>query len=231
MSSRPNGVRSGWRNLWKLNIPYKVKVFAWKLGNNGLAVKKNKMSRNIVADDICDVCGQVPEDGHHAAIGCRHATTLRNAMREHWCLSPEADLHYSGPEWFLSLLGRLDEATAASLVLILWRAWAARNDITHSTRGPGIGKSVSFLLRLEDSLLNVRQDRETDKKGKGALVPELRRPTTQPSRARNCWSPPEPGRCKINVDGSCSTSGGEAGRKGYSLSLEVDPWSGGRRGN
>ena len=44
-----------------------MKVFAWKLGNNGLAVK-NKKSRNIVADDICDVCGQVPEDCHHAVI-------------------------------------------------------------------------------------------------------------------------------------------------------------------
>ena len=50
-----------------MNIPHKVKVFAWKLGNNGLAVK-NKKSRNIVADDICDVCGQVPEDCHHAII-------------------------------------------------------------------------------------------------------------------------------------------------------------------
>jgi len=44
----------------------------------------------------------------------------------------------------------------------------------------------------------------TDKKGKGALVPEQ-------SRATACWSPPEPGWCKINVDGACSTSGGEAG--------------------
>ena len=71
-------------------------------------------------------------------------------MREHRSLSPEADLHYSGPEWLLTLLGRLDEATAASLPLILWQAWAARNDITHSTRGLGIGKSVGFLLRLGD---------------------------------------------------------------------------------
>jgi hypothetical protein len=38
-SSNTNGERMVWKKLWALQLPPKVKVFAWKLAHNGLATQ------------------------------------------------------------------------------------------------------------------------------------------------------------------------------------------------
>jgi hypothetical protein len=40
-SSRCHGTRTLWNNVWKLPVPQKVWIFAWRLSNNGLATLRS----------------------------------------------------------------------------------------------------------------------------------------------------------------------------------------------
>jgi len=44
-SANPDGARPVWKKLWKLPVPHKVRIFAWKLIQGGLATKCNKAEK------------------------------------------------------------------------------------------------------------------------------------------------------------------------------------------
>jgi hypothetical protein len=67
-------------------------------------------------------------------------------MREKWSLPPEDELLFAGCDWLLRLIGKRNVEDAGRLVLILWRAWFVRNELTHSARKLSIVQSVGFLL-------------------------------------------------------------------------------------
>lgn len=75
-----------------------------------LATGKNKWKQKLENESTCSIiCGLTEDDGHHAAVGCTKARALREALRKVWSL-PEEDLFkYSGPDWLLLLLDRVNE--------------------------------------------------------------------------------------------------------------------------
>ena len=62
-----------WRCIWQLNLPYKLRHFAWKAGRNILATKDNLKQRKIVGDDECVLCGLPVETTCHLLWFCKHA--------------------------------------------------------------------------------------------------------------------------------------------------------------
>ena len=90
-SSTPPDGRKVWKDLWYIKVPEKVKVFAWKVANNGIPTQANKCYRHLVQYETCELCGHVREDCFHACVRCPHAVALRQAMREHWVLPVEDD--------------------------------------------------------------------------------------------------------------------------------------------
>ena len=50
-----------WKLVWGLWIPNKVKNFIWRLCRDAIPVKKNLKKRQILQDESCDHCHQVPE--------------------------------------------------------------------------------------------------------------------------------------------------------------------------
>jgi hypothetical protein len=145
-STAPSGDRVVWRRLWKLPTLPKVRVFLWKLINNGLPTNANRCYHHIVDDGACEMCRHWQEDCFHAVVDCPHARALRLAMRERWCLPPEEKLRNVGPEWFLVLLDLYKPNVMASLDLVLWRAWSVRNKVTRAGERLSIDDSVAFLL-------------------------------------------------------------------------------------
>jgi hypothetical protein len=98
--------RKVWKALWSIQVPEKVKVFTWKVINNGIPTQANKCYRHIAPQATCEMCGHWREDCFHAYVQCPHAVDLRQAMREHWVLLAEEDLKFTGPEWLLVLMSR-----------------------------------------------------------------------------------------------------------------------------
>jgi hypothetical protein len=101
----------------------------WKLSQNGLATQENRKHQGLASSDICIICGNEVETGHHAVIGCTKATALWHEMRNTWRLPEGKLLQCTGPDWLPLLLGRLSREEKARVLLITWRAWHMHNDM------------------------------------------------------------------------------------------------------
>lgn len=58
-SSTPPDGRKVWKDLWYIKVPEKIKVFAWKVANNGIPTQANKCYRHLVQYETCELCGHV----------------------------------------------------------------------------------------------------------------------------------------------------------------------------
>ncbi|KAM0896207.1 hypothetical protein ACQ4PT_023336 [Festuca glaucescens] len=135
-------------------------------------------------------------------------------MRSYWDLPGEYDFLYSGPDWLQVLLSNCNLKQRDRVLLLLWRSWHLRCNITHGKGDETIANSVAFLQSYCDIVHNeVDNDKEKGNRtddsfiktndvsainGK-ALVKEIIR-----------WQPPPMGAIKVNVDASYCHVSGEA---------------------
>ena len=59
-----------WKKLWKVRVPNKMKVFAWRACHEILPTRVNLVKRNIIRDNICHCCQRAPEMVIHAIWEC-----------------------------------------------------------------------------------------------------------------------------------------------------------------
>ena len=59
-----------WKKLWKVRVPNKMKVFAWKACHEILPTRVNLAKRNIIRENLCLCCQRVPETVIHAIWEC-----------------------------------------------------------------------------------------------------------------------------------------------------------------
>uniref|UniRef100_K3ZDE6 RNase H type-1 domain-containing protein n=1 Tax=Setaria italica TaxID=4555 RepID=K3ZDE6_SETIT len=104
-------------------------------------------------------------------------------------------------------------AAMRELLLVLWRAWFNRNEITHGGKGASIVGSVKFLTCYRVELCIIRQQVQDDHKGKKQMFQEPPAGKREASHSKSTaqWKPPDPGWFKINVDGAFSERSGAGG--------------------
>jgi hypothetical protein len=121
-----NGDRSLWRTFWNSKIPPKVKIFTWRLATNSLAVQVNRSRRlpNVLPN--CSICGIEKDTGYHATMKGTRAKALREGTAQVLNLPHEKELAYTGNEWVLVLLDKLNQDMRDKLMFIWWRAWHHR---------------------------------------------------------------------------------------------------------
>jgi ribonuclease HI len=141
-------------------------------------------------------------------------------MRRHWAIPTEEDLNYSGHEWLLRLIDKHDKVVMGKLVLILWRAWFIRNELTHTNRKLCIMGSVNFLMSYWESLCTIRQQPVLDLKGKRPIFPDLALDGKNQQQKRAGWVAPGRGTVKINVDGAFS----DASQGSYGVVIHDEQW-------
>ena len=65
------------QNLWKLKIPSKAAIFAWRLIKDRLPTKSNLRRRQIeINDSICPFCRNLQEDAAHLFFNCNKSLPL-----------------------------------------------------------------------------------------------------------------------------------------------------------
>lgn len=151
-SVSPGGDRSLWNLVCKAPVLPKVRMFAWKLATNSLAVQQSRSRRLKKEQPTCSICGMEEEDGFHEVIRCTKAKALRDALRVHWSLPEEHDLLNSGCDWVLVLLANSAIDVRRNLLLFWRRTWFLRNDVIFGKGDKSINDSANFLLSLQDDL-------------------------------------------------------------------------------
>ena len=74
--------KSLWKRLWRLNLPAKVKVFAWRACINGLPTMDAICIRGISNDRGYPICKKVPECINHAFLSCDFSILVWNQWTE-----------------------------------------------------------------------------------------------------------------------------------------------------
>ena len=62
-----------WKKVWHLNIPSKIKIFAWRAFVDALPTMVNLRKRGIGENDFCPCCGREVESIFHTIIKCEVA--------------------------------------------------------------------------------------------------------------------------------------------------------------
>ncbi|RLN11245.1 hypothetical protein C2845_PM09G04950 [Panicum miliaceum] len=137
----------------------------------------------------------------HALIRCPHAHHLRDAMRRAWELPDEAVFLQLTPSSLPGLIDSLGTDMGAKVLLLLWRKWQVRNNITHESDKLSFAGSERFLQKYWLELCSVRHQDGFDPKGR----------KEKPLVEERCWTAPCPGHVKVNVDGAFDTQSGEGG--------------------
>ena len=213
-SKFPEGEKPVWRKIWQCNVPEKVRIFAWKAVSNGLATEENKLRRHMKVTGRCKICDQESEDVGHAIYRCPHAKALWEAMAQVWQIPVPAQpqRHHA---WLEEFLLSLSEVTCRYILMIAWRAWYCRNEVTHDKPLPGIEGSRRFLCSYVQSLANIRKlSPEEIVKGKQAVAVCEAYPAPASvafDETEKKWARPPVGAVKLNVDGSFVEQHGTAG--------------------
>jgi hypothetical protein len=71
-----------WKNLWKLEVPAKVKIYCWRIMHGIISLKAILFSRHIGDSGICPICNIEDEDVLHMLFNCQGAANIG----ERWAL-------------------------------------------------------------------------------------------------------------------------------------------------
>ncbi|KAK9985942.1 hypothetical protein SO802_030893 [Lithocarpus litseifolius] len=188
--SSSSEIRKVWRFLWGMNLPNKIKHFAWKACRNILATKENLRRRNIVDNGLCVCCGSHTETVGHLFWFCDHA-------KEIWTSSKLSTPFEVMPSWdFMEVMCQVQRwndsfpGLVERTVMICWGIWKNRNEIIHG----GTGRPGRVVVRSALMLLDEYQTaNESPKVGQKSTHATVR------------WSPPQQECYKVNVDGAVFT--------------------------
>jgi hypothetical protein len=75
-SERFDGSQPLYKGIWAAKVPPKVRVFAWRLAQDGLTTQGNGKRRTLVKHATCQVCSSKDESAYHVVVRCSKAATL-----------------------------------------------------------------------------------------------------------------------------------------------------------
>ena len=84
------------------------------------------------------------EDSYHGLVACNHARSIWEAMRRVWSLPCDQLLVNSGKEWLLNLLINCNDAERDHVLMLIWRIWQLRNDLTHDKEVSTMATTIIF---------------------------------------------------------------------------------------
>ena len=147
--------RKGWNDLWKIKVPSKLKVFAWRLSQHSLPTGDVLQHRNMATTDVCAVCG-APDSWRHALLDCA-------VSRCTWALSNEELVQHmssnqdpNAKRWLHSMVEVLKEDEATVLIVTLWAIWSSRIKAIHEAIFQTPHATHAFIKRFIADLDQIR---------------------------------------------------------------------------
>ena len=170
-----------------MNVPNKVKHFAWKACRNILAIKENLRRRNITNYSYCDACRGHVESICHLLWFCGHVKDVWSSCKLSFPFEIQPTWDFMDVIWHLQLWEEARPGLLERAVMIYWGIWKERNEINHgSKRRSGLAVVKSSMRPLEDfQVVNV-----------------ISMPIGVRNQVAVKWVPPLSGCYKVNVDGA-----------------------------
>ena len=118
-----------WSALWKLRIPYKIKVFGWRACHEILPTWMNLVRQRVVEDNTCLNCTKFLEMTIHTLWNCEVAkeVCLGSLVKLQKCSHGQADMM----ELIEYLLNRISVQELELFFVQVWLIWNQRNNLLH----------------------------------------------------------------------------------------------------
>ena len=163
-----------WKTLWHLNVPNKIKSFAWRASKNILPTKDNLCRRKVIDVLTCEACGFGVESTGHVFWECEKA-------QEVWVLS---SIPFDPPELlapnfmdFLLLLKfrqKMGDELLELMVMVAWCLWFNCNEVRQGKAqqlGFAILSKARYLLdEFQMANLKLSQTNRSTKKPREDLT-------------------------------------------------------------
>ncbi|KAK9266575.1 hypothetical protein L1049_021625 [Liquidambar formosana] len=176
-----------WKKIWQLDIPSKIKLFAWKALHDILPVKLNLQKKKVNVDERCVLCGVSDESAIHVLKECDFAEQVW--MGSQLSLSSQHSLASNFWVWMEEICGKVDDADLGLFITLAWAIWIARNEKIFN----GIQRSSTEVIRWASLFL-----------GEFRAARYISEARSREPRRPGIWRPPIRNIYKLNVDGALS---------------------------
>lgn len=126
----------GWRILWRLAVPKKVKLFAWKLFHNALPTQSFLFTRHISSSAGCELCPTEEASLLHVLFLCPVAAQVWAFYLAYFSTSVTSLLDL--PDLVFQAFDRASpyKQELPMLLILLWAIWRNRNCRRHPANQP-----------------------------------------------------------------------------------------------
>jgi hypothetical protein len=178
-----------WKSLWKMQIPGKVKFFAWHALHGILPLKSIMVNRHIGTSSQCPICTLAAEDVLHLIFKCPTAQALWDSLGIRGIIEEALNIDRSGSAVLEFKLMKNDNSIPGfscvglkeTITVGCWYMWWIRHQLTHN-------ESVPPMNHYRMSVL--------------AITTNAARAKRVPCGDQQRWCKPEVRQVKVNVDGS-----------------------------
>ncbi|KAM6567220.1 hypothetical protein CsatA_026348 [Cannabis sativa] len=195
-----------WKLFWSLQVPQKVKIFAWRAIHDALPVATSLVRRKIITDSTCSICKQAWESTGHALFSCKYAKAVWRSLNLSFNWSAAANMKNGDYVTYLSSI--YNKAEMEQLLCTMWAIWTERNNVIH---GKNARRAKNLAVFATVFLQNFRAAKNNS--ATAGFEPATAAPATshqQPSHSRPSapvsWRPPVAGAFKLNTDAAVDVS-------------------------
>lgn len=179
----------GWKRLWTLNVPHKIKIFLWRFCKNTIPVRILLRHRGVAVTIMCPMCNVDVEHMVHVFSDCCFA---KQCWQEAGIINDMTHNEYAS-DWLNSKLALDNQENLTKIAMVLWGIWFARNKKVWEE------KLLTPKLAVELSMKHIQEWREAVRHVKG---PDRSGSSTGRRDHAVKWQCPVEGQLKLNVDAS-----------------------------
>ena len=184
-SSNQAAIAGGWKRIWSINAPPKMKIVLWRFAHDCLPTGHQLRRRNISTCDLCCHCGR-HETIEHTFISCQYVAEIWRELKKRSGFKSLVKYFGSPRDWISQMLAGCTEMEATILVIAIWHIWESRNAVRNGKNEVHPHCIVEKILAYVDMvLLHMFKP-----------VPSNR--CDSPRRKK--WDPPPEGWVMVNVD-------------------------------
>lgn len=100
-----------WKHLWKMKLPHKICIFAWRACKDGLTCLHNLHKWRVEIDGFCLFCGNQEEDIAHALFYCIELSDWWQWFLPQMHHAPANLIFLELVKWFMDYGGLMESTT------------------------------------------------------------------------------------------------------------------------
>ena len=170
-----------------MNLPNRIKHFAWKACNIILAIKESLFRRKITANNLCEDCGRHVQTTMHLLCFCNRSIEVWSSCKLSLPFNVQESWSFLDTFSRLQICWETQQGILERWVSIYWGIWKSRNEVRHE------GKKCPRPVIVRNALRLLEDYHSANVK-----------PSQSSSNTQNItvWKPPPPSYFKVNIDGA-----------------------------